>query len=153
MPIESPFSKYKRTNFKIYIVVCILAAIWFGYDGYFNKNFKQKHTDPNGKSDSTLRFNQISPPFFLGAAVLLGAYFAVARKRKIVADENELILSATEIVPYASIQKIDKTHFSKKGFFVITYTDKSGKEVDRKMSDRKYDNLGPVLDHLVTKIS
>jgi hypothetical protein len=56
-------------------------------------------------------------------------------------------------VPYTSIQKIDKTHFSKKGFFVITYTDKGGKEVDRKMSDRKYDNLGPVLDHLVAKIS
>ena len=37
MAIEAPISKYKRTNFKIYIVACLVIGIWCIYDGYLNK--------------------------------------------------------------------------------------------------------------------
>ncbi len=70
-----------------------------------------------------------------------------------IADENDLIISDKERIPYDSIQEIDKTHFKSKGHFVITYKDKNGKEVDRKITDRQYDNLEPVLDHLVAEIT
>ena len=153
MAIEAPISKFKRTNFKIYIILCIIAAIWFAYDGYFNKKFREKNTDDDGKPNSTLVFNQKAPPFFVGAAVFFGAYLFAIKNRKLIADENELIISAKEKISYDSIQKKNKTYFDKKGFFVITYKDESGNEVDRKINDRQYDNLAAILDHLVAKIS
>jgi hypothetical protein len=153
MVIEAPTSKFKKTNLKIYIGLCIVLALWFAYDGYFNESFKKKHSDENGVPNSTLVFNQKSPPFFAGAAALLGAYLFAVKDKKLIADDNELVLSAKKKIPYNSIQTIDRTYFDKRGFFIITYKDESGKEVLRALSDRKYDNLAAVLDHLVAKIS
>lgn len=153
MAIEAPISKYKKSGLLIYIVVCLGASGWFAYDGYLNKNFIEKHTHEDGRPDSTLVFNQKIPPFGLGIAVLLVGYFFVIKNKKIVADETDLILSATEKIPYDSIQQIEKTHFESKGFFVLTYKDSSGKEIECKMNSRQYDNLPAVLAHLVEKIS
>ena len=36
MAIEAPLSKYRRGNFKIYIVACLVLGAWFAYDGYLN---------------------------------------------------------------------------------------------------------------------
>jgi hypothetical protein len=152
MAIEAPLSKFKKTNFKIYIVVCIIAAVWFGYDGYFSKKFREKHA-PDGVPDSTMVFNRKAPPFFIAGALLLGVYLYAIRNKKITADENELIISDKENIPYDSIQKIDKTYFDTKGVFIITYKDTDGNEANRKLSSRKYDNLAAILDHLVAKIS
>ena len=153
MAIEAPVSKFRKNNLKIYIAVCILIAVWFGYDGYFNEKFKQKHTDKNGKPDSTLVSNQKAPPVFIAAAALLGVYFFVIRNKKLIADENELVFSNKEKISYDSILKIDKTGFDSKGFFIITYKNKDGSEVNRKISDKNYDNLAAILDKLVAKIS
>jgi hypothetical protein len=153
MPIEAPVSKYKKTNLLIYIIICIALAAWFAYDGYINQKFIDKHTDENGKPNSTLIFNQKSPPFFAAAAVLFGVYLFVIKNKKLVTDENELVFSAKDKIPYDSIQSINKTYFDKKGFFVITHKDQHGKEIHRKISDRNYDNLAAILDHLVAKIS
>jgi len=153
MAIEAGLSKFKKNNLKIYIVVLLIFGIWFGYDGHFSEKFREEHTDANGKPDSTLVFNQKSPPFFIGAAVLLGVYLFAIRNKKIIAEENELIISDKKKITYDSIEKIDKTHFDSKGFFVITYKNKAGAEVNYKLSDRKYDNLSAVLDELVAKIS
>ena len=153
MAIEALLSKHKKNNFKIYIAVCIGLAIWSGYDGYFNEKFKERHTDANGTPDATLAINQKAPPFFIGAGVLLGAYLFAIRNKKVIADENELIISDKERIPYDSIQKIDKTLFDSKGYFLITYKDKGNSEINRKLSDRTYDNLAAILEHLVAKIS
>ncbi|MFQ6035479.1 MAG: hypothetical protein ACE5NM_06470 [Sedimentisphaerales bacterium] len=161
MAIEAPVSKYKKTNLKIYIAVCIGLVIWCVYDGYFNEKFKEKYTDPDGKAKGWLVVNRSAPPYLIGAAVLLSVYLFAIRNKKIVADENELIIPSTllrtgsgkENIPYEAIQKIDKTYFDKKGFFIITYSHKNGSEVNRKLSDRKYDNLAAILDHLVAKIT
>ena len=153
MAIEAPISKYKKNGLLIYIVVCLAVSAWFAYDGYRNEKFIEEHTLENGTPDSTLVFNRKAPPFGLGIAVLLVGYFLVIKNKKLVADETDLILSATEKIPYDSIQKIEKTHFESKGFFVLTYKDSSGKELECKISKRKYDNLSAVLDHLVGKIS
>ena len=152
MAIEAPLSKFKKTNFKIYILVCVIVAVWFGYDGYFSEKFREKHA-PDGVPDGTMVFNRKAPPFFLAGAVLLGVYLYAIRNKMITADENELIISDKERIPYDSIQKIDKTYFDTKGVFIVTYKDKDGNEANRKLSSRKYDNLAAVLDHLVAKIS
>jgi len=153
MAIEAPISKYKKTNIKIYIAVCIGLMIWCVYDGYFNEEFKEKYIDPDGKAKGWLVVNRNAPPYLIGACVLFSAYLFAIRNKKLIADENELIISAKEEIPYEAIQKIDKTYFDKKGFFTITYKDKGGNEIDRKLSERKYDNLAAILDHLVAKIS
>jgi uncharacterized membrane protein len=153
MAIEAPLTKHKKTNFIIYIVVCAAIAIYCTYDGYFNEKFKTKHTNEDGSPDSTLIFNQKAPPFFIGVAVLLGIYLFAIRNRKLIADEKELIFSNKEKISYDSVQKIDKTHFKLKGYFLITYKDKNGKESERKISDKKYDNLEAILGHLVAKIT
>ena len=153
MAVEAPICKFKKNNIAIYILICIVFAVWFGYDGYYNEKFRKEHSKADGTPDSTLVFNQKSPPFFIGAAVLIGAYLLVIRKKKITAGENELVLCNGKKVPYNSIQKIDKTHFEKKGFFVITYKNELNKEINRKISGRKYDNLKAVLNEIVAKIS
>jgi hypothetical protein len=153
MPIEAPISKYKKTNLTIYIVLCLAVAAWFAYDGYINKDFIEKHTNEDGKPNSTLAFNQKAPPFFAAAAAFFGVYLFVIKNNKLITDENELVFSAKEKIPYDSIEAINKTYFEKKGFFVITYKNESGNQTNRKLSDRKYDNLAAILDHLVAKIS
>ena len=153
MAIEAPLSKSKKTNLKIYIAACLVIAIWCAYDGYFNDRWIEEHTDVDGTPQAYLVFNRKAPPFFIGAAVLLGVYLFTIRSKKVIADENELIVSDKEKIAYDSVQKIDKTHYGSKGYFIITYKDKGGTEINRKLSDRTYDNLAAVLDELVAKIS
>jgi len=153
MPIEAPLSKYKRNNLKIYIVVCMVVALWFGYDGYLNKTFIAKHTDEAGHANSTLIFNRVAPPFSVAGAVLLGAYFWVIRGRKVVALEDRLVIAGKTEISYDAIEKIDKTHFDTRGQFTVVYTGGNGREVRQTLSERQYDNLRPILDHLVAQIS
>lgn len=153
MAIAAPISKFKRNNLKIYIAICLIAAVWFAYDGYFNDTFIQENTDDQDNPNATLVFNQKSPPFFIGAALLIGIYLFTLKNKKLLADENELIFSNNKRITYDSIQKIDKTYFDTKGYFTITCCNNNGKEYDCKLSNRKYDNLKEILDHLVKKIS
>jgi len=153
MAIEAPLSKYKKTNLKIAIVVCVVLGIWCAYDGYLNEKWIEDHTDSEGNPETYLVFNRKAPFYLAAVAVLAGAYLFAVRNKKIIADENELIISDKEKISYDSIQAIDKTHFGSKGFFTITYEKTTGGQVARKISDRKYDNLEAVLEHLVTKIS
>ena len=152
MTIEAPYCRYKKNNLKIFIVVLVICAIWFGYDGRFNKQFIEKHTDANGTPDSTLSFNQKSPPFFIGAAALLGVYLFGMRNKKVIADENTLIIGKKSIA-YNSIEKINKTYFESKGYFVITHRDQQGNKTQLKLSNKKHDNLAAILDKLIAKIS
>ena len=161
MAIEAPISKFKKNNFRISIAACLVMAIIFAYDGYLSKYewsmrysfYKENVVDNDGKPTSTMVFNQKSPPFFTGAAVLLGAYLLAIKNKKLIADEIELVFSDRDRIPYDSVQKIDKTYFEKKGFFIFIYKDENGKEIARKLSDRTYDNLGAILEHLVAQIS
>jgi len=152
MAIEAPISKYKKNGLLIYIAVCLAVAAWFAYDGYLNEDFKAKYTE-DGKPNSTLVINQKAPFFGAGIASLLGVYLLIIRNKKLIADEKELVFSDTDKIAYDSIEKIDKTNFEAKGYFVLTYKGKGGNEVDRKISSRRYDNLAAVLEHLVAEIS
>jgi hypothetical protein len=161
MAIEAPVSKFTKTNLKIYAGICVVLAIIFAYDGYLSKYkwsrrydfYKKEVLDHGGKATFTMNFNRFSPPVFLAGAVLFTAYLLTIRNRKLVAEEKELVLGPQKRIAYDSIQRIDKTHFESKGFFVITYKDSDGKEADHKLTKKKYDNLADVLDHLVAKIS
>jgi hypothetical protein len=153
MAIEAPLSKYKRNSFLIGIVVCIVLALWFAYDGYFHQEFIAKHSAEQGRPDSTLVFNQKSPPFFVVGALLMGVYWYAIRNRKLVAAEDALVIAGKKKIRYDAIEKIDKTYFETKGLFTITYKNESGSLVQYKLSDRQYDNLGLILDHLVAQIT
>lgn len=161
MAIEAPISKFKKNNFRICIAACLAMAVVFAYDGYLSKyewsmrySFYKEHVvDNDGKPSSDMVFNQKSPPFFVGAAALLWACLFAIKNKKLVADETELVFNGKKRISYDSIEKIDKTHFEKKGFFVFTYKNENGKEIARKLSDRTYDNLGAILDHLVAQMS
>lgn len=152
MTLEAPLSRSKRINFILYIVVCVAMALWFAYDGYISRGFIAKHTNKQGKADSTLVINRKAPPFLLAGAALLGIWLFALRGRKVAAEENELVVAGRERIPYDAIDRIDKTYFEKKGFFTVVYQ-KDGREIERKLSDRDYDNLAPILDHLIAKIT
>ncbi len=153
MALEAPLSKYKRQNFYIGVAVCLALALWFAYDGYLNKGFIEEHTNKEGRPDSTLIFNQKSPPFFVAGALLCGGYFCVIRNRKLVATDDALVIAGKQRIPYDAIERIDKTHFEKKGVFTIFYKNEQGRESKRALSDREYDHLGPILDHLIAQIT
>jgi hypothetical protein len=147
MAIVAPISRYKKTNLKIYICICVALAAWCIYDGYFNESFKTKYAN-----EWQLTINVKSPPYLIGFGVLLGLYYAVIKNRKLVAGESELIFSNKKRIAYDSIEKIDKTYFDTKGHFTITYK-KNDKEYNCKLSKWNYDSLKEVLDYLVEKIS
>jgi uncharacterized membrane protein (UPF0136 family) len=162
MALIAPLSKYKKKNFIIWIVACVVFGAIFLYDGYLSKykwsmrySFYEEHVlKKGGKPDSTMIWNQKWLPLFLGSvAALMGVYLYVIRNKKIVAEDNRLIIDDKISIAYDTIQKIDKTYFDSKGFFVITSKGSDGSEVDHKLSDRDYDNLAAILDHLVAKIS
>ncbi|MDD5063853.1 MAG: hypothetical protein PHQ35_03710 [Phycisphaerae bacterium] len=159
MAIEAPVSKYRKNNLKIYTAACIVFAVIFAYDGYFSKyewshrrSFYEKHTK-DGRPDDTMKFNHGAPIFLAALAAALMGRLGTLKNKKLLADETELIISNKEKISYDSIQKIDKTSFDSKGFFLITYKNKDGSEVNHKISDKAYDNLAAVLDKLVAKIS
>ena len=152
MSITAPISKFKKTNLKIYIIFCILMAVWFGYDGFFSESFRAKHTK-DGVVDITFISNRVTACALAGAAALLAVYFFTVKDKQIVADDNELIIDGRKKIPYQAIQKVDKTFFGSKGFFTFNYKDESGEDSELKISDRRYDNLSAVLDKLIEKIS
>lgn len=161
MAIEAPISKFKKTNYKIFLGICIAIAIIFAYDGYLSKYkwsgrysfYKEQVINNDGKPTPTMNFNRKSPPFFLAGAVFFVVALYVVKDKKLIADENELVISDKKRISYDSIQQIDKTYFEKKGFFVITYKNKGEGVARLRLSDRKYDNLPAILEYMVVKIS
>jgi hypothetical protein len=103
--------------------------------------------------DDTMVLNRILPIFFGTGAIVLGAWFWWRKDMRLVAAESELIISANKRIPYDAIEQIDKTHFDSKGFFRITYKTAAGRQVNRKLSGYTYDNLRPLLDLLIAKIT
>ncbi|MFZ0033701.1 MAG: hypothetical protein WAK60_01760 [Sedimentisphaerales bacterium] len=159
MTIEAPVSKFRKNNLKVYIVACIAFAILFAYDGYLSKyqwshrrSFYEEHLK-EGRLDDTMIFNQTAPIFLVVLAAVLAGRLWTIKDKKLIADENELVISDKEKISLDCIQKIDKTNFGSKGYFIVTYKGKDGREIDRKFSDKTYDNLTAVLDKLVAKIS
>ncbi len=153
MAIEATYSKYKKQNFKIGIVLLLALGAYCTYDGYFSERFREKHTTNEGKPNSTLVFNQKAPFFCLGGAVIFAIWLGAVKNRKVVAQSDGIIIDGKEKITYQAIEKIDKTYFESKDYFVITYKDEADKEVKRRLSGRDYDNLGAILDELVAKIS
>ncbi|MBN1818488.1 MAG: hypothetical protein JW828_14090 [Sedimentisphaerales bacterium] len=152
MAVIAPLSKYKKGNFKIVIAVLIGLALWFAYDGYLNKSFIEKHTQEDGAPNGTLVFNQKSPPFLAGAAVLMGLWYFRTKDKKVVADESSLIVGKTRI-PFDSIERIDKTHFDSNGYFTVIYKTETGSEAELRLNERTYDNLPAVLEELIRQIT
>ena len=153
MPVIAPVSRHRKTNLVLYIVVCVVLAAWCAYDGYINQSWIAEHANPDGTPQPYLTFNRQGPFYFGAAAALLAVYLAVIRNKKITAEEDKLVLAGGETIPFDAIEKVDKTYFKSKGFFVITYTNERGRQVRRKLSDRNYDNLGAVLELVIEKIS
>ncbi|MBN2455060.1 MAG: hypothetical protein JXB29_00760 [Sedimentisphaerales bacterium] len=152
MTIEAPLSKYKRTNFKIYIGFCLIVSAWFAYDGYLSRSFYNKHVK-DGIADDSMKFNRSAPIFLVGLAAVLGWRFHCLVNKKVIAGEDGLILSNGKKISYDSIEKIDKTDFSAKGFFELTYKDSNNNETAVRISRKDFDNLDAVLEHLIAKIS
>lgn len=152
MVVVALLCKYKKTNYKIYIVMLLAFAVYFAYDGFFNHKFIDKHTK-DGKPDSTLAFNRKSPPFFLAGAIAVAVYFWMVKDKKVEAEENELVFNGKDKIPYSSIESVNKTNFETNGFFVIEYKLPNGQKSQRKVSDRTYDNLNAVLEVIVSKMT
>ncbi|NLW84536.1 MAG: hypothetical protein GXY41_09080 [Phycisphaerae bacterium] len=156
MTIDAPLSRYKKQNLMIAIAVMIGLGIWFYYDGHYNEKFIEKHTivdeDGNERPNSTLAFNRKTPPILFVGAGFVAVYFFVIRNKKVTADETGLTANG-KTIEYKDIELINKTYFDTKGYFVVGYKDPQGNSCQMKLSDRTYDNLKTVLDHLVAKIS
>ncbi len=159
MAVEAPVSKYRTNTLRMYAAACVIAAAILAYDGYLSKypwsyrqSFYNEHVT-DGKPDDTMVFNRAVPlPLLIFAAILMWRRQAIKTK-KLLVDNERLIIDNNEAISYGSIERIDKTNFKSKGYFTITYKDKTGSESNRRLSDRDYDNLEAVLNELVAKIS
>jgi len=148
MAVEATGSKFSRHNNLITAAVCLGAALWFGYDGWVGP-YKQKQLDSNnGKPTSNLLFNQYAPVPLAAVAVWALAAAVAGKSRKITADDKGLVLADGRQIPYDDIVKIDKRKFAKEGVFTLEYQ-QAGKDKSISLSDRKYDNLGLLLDEII----
>ena len=150
--IEAPVSRYKKNNYLMWAVILVGLAAWFAYDGYKNHDFIKKHTKADGTPDATLKFHKAAPPFMLLGGLVMGVMTLVVRHRRLTADDQALHANKLTI-PYHQIEAVDKTHFDKKGYFVVMWKGPDQKERQTKLADRDYDNLSAVLDRIVEKIS
>ncbi len=152
MAVVAPLAQYKKTNYKIWFMILFIAGIWFMYDGKYNQKFIAKHTK-DGNPDPTLKFHRNAPPYMIGGACLVAVYAYLMRNKKIVADDESLVLSDVEEIPYSSIESINKTDYDTKGTFIITYKGKDGNIAQKKISSKTWDNMDAVLEVLVSKIT
>lgn len=153
MAVEAPVSKFKKNNLLIFMVFALVVGAYCAYDGFFNESFIAEHTDAEGNPTSTLIFNQWAPFVAGPLAIIFAIQYLLIKDKKIVADDEKIDVEGKRQIPYENIEKIDKTHFQDKGYFVVTYAGPSGKSVDYKFNDRRYDKLGLLMDHIVAKIS
>ena len=105
--IVAPLSKFKKNNLKLYIVVLLGLTLWCVYDGYINEDWIQEHTNPDGSPQPYLTANRKGPYYLVGAAILIAIRFFMIKNKKIIADENELVISENQKIPYGAIEKID----------------------------------------------
>ena len=153
MAIEAPISKSTKSWLLIFALGLVGFAGWFAYDGFLNESFIEKHTNEEGEADSTLGFNQKSPLYFLAGGLLVGLRLFLVSKRRIVAEESELVIHNRLRIPYDAIQEIDKTYFETKGVFTLAYDSPDGERRRHRVDGRDYDNMTAILDHLVEQIS
>ena len=150
MAVEAIGSRFARNNALIFCAACLIGGAWFGYDGWLGSYRQEQLDDNNGKPTVNLLFNQYVPI----PLAIAGIYFLFAAtqipKRRLVADEKGLTVQDRPPIPYSDITHIDNRHFEKSGYFLLGYND-GGRSQELKFSDRKYDNLGLLLDELVQR--
>ncbi len=150
MTVEAVGSKFSRNNNYILTAMCLAFAVWFGYDGWMNEKYQKEETREDGSPSANLQFNRYAPVGLLAVAAY--ALFAAAqvKSKRIIADENGLTIPGKDAIPYSNITYIDKRFFEKEGFYTIGYKE-AGTEQSLKLSDRKYDHLGLLLDELIRR--
>ena len=158
MAVKAPYIFNRKNTLKLVIDLLFIFSVAFAYDGYLSQyewskrtSFYEKHVTEEGPDD-TMKFNRASPFFMLPVAAVLGVILYRTKQKYLIADENGLDINGEVKIPYDSIQKIDKTNFEKKGYFVITY-EKNGTNAEKKISYKTYDNLDKILETLIAKIS
>lgn len=161
MTLEAPISKYKKHNMLITMVILLGIAAVLGYDGYLSKyewsgrynSFYKKHVvDNNGVPDGDMKLNQYGAIVLLAFGLYNGFNYWKTKDKKIVADDQGLSYEGLTIA-YNQIESIDKTFFDSKGYFTIHYRDSQQQARTLKFSDRQYDHLPAILDHLASKLS
>ncbi|AQQ69950.1 hypothetical protein SMSP2_00284 [Limihaloglobus sulfuriphilus] len=145
--VEAKYSKHKLNNLLIYSVVCLVVAGWFAYDGYISKDFIEKHTI-EGKPDTTLVFNQKSPPVFVIVGAAFFANFLIARKRRVLAGNMSLSVPGKGEITYESMTEISHDD----GSYFIQYV-KDGIEKEIELSARKYDGLSDLMQFVSGKVT
>jgi len=148
MTVQATGSRHKTNTDWIIVAVCLLAAVWFLYDGWMSKSFIEEHSQEDGSPDATLMTNRYYAPIGLAVAAFWFALGAVRTKgRQIVADDTGLETPAGRI-PYDAIELIDRRYFEKEGHFTIQFRqDNAAKKI--KLRDRDYDSLALLLDEIV----
>ena len=157
MVVEAPYSKFKLKNYLLYIVMLVGFGGWMLYDGYFSEKFIEKHTKVNElteqkQPDATLAFHQKGPFIMFALAAGFAVRWTMLKNFKIVADDEKIVFGKRTI-DINSIEKVDKTHFASKGHFTIYYKDAAEGDCKLQLSDRKYDGLNEMLEHIVKKMT
>ena len=151
MAVTATGSKFRRNNMLILAVICIAGGLWFGYDGWINAEYQENNTDSDtDKPNPNLQFNRYAPIPLAVIAVYEIIMAAIIPSRCVVADEKELTLANGTNIAYESLRAIDKRSFAKDGHFTIRYA-VGGAEKSLKLSERKYDNLGLLLDEVISR--
>lgn len=151
MAVTATGSRFRRNNMLILALLCIAGGLWFAYDGWINDKYQEENTDPEtGKANPNLQFNRYVPIPLAVIAVYSLIMTAIIPGRRVVADDKGLTLADGCNIPYESLQAIDKRAFDKDGHFTISYAVGQTKKT-LKLSDRKYDNLGLLLDEVISQ--
>lgn len=148
MAVTARGSKFSRNNWLIVAVACLGAGLYFAYDGWISEKYQTKETNEAGEPSTDLLFNRYVPIPMAAVAAYGFIMAAIIPRRRVVADEKGLTLANGSSIAYQSIRAIDKGRFEKDGVLEI-HCEINGAKKLIKLSDRKFDNLGLLLDELV----
>ena len=148
MAVIATGSKFSAQNWLITAAACIVFAGWFAYDGWGNKEYQAKEIRKDGTPTVNLLFNRYAPIPLVIVAVVSLICSAQVKKKKISADDNVITLANGDTFAYGDITRIDKRNFEKGGAFYVEYKQNNSTQT-AKFDDRKFDNLGLLLDEII----
>ena len=151
MAVEATGSSFARKNAIIYAVLGILVGLYFFHDGWLGwfTDYMDKELEAGGDNPTlNLQFNRYVPFVLWPFALYYLIQIPRISKQRLVADNKGLTIQNQPTLSYDTITHIDNRPFDKSGYFLVGVND-GGRKRELKFSDRKYDNLGLLLDELV----
>ncbi|NLX07071.1 MAG: hypothetical protein GXY33_18185 [Phycisphaerae bacterium] len=142
MSVECGMGNGRKIRFIIAIIIFIGIALWYGYDGWLNEEFRAEH------SSTDVLLNQVIAVVSAVALVVAAVRLVMASGSRVVADDSGIDVYGKYKIAWSDMVRVDDSKWEKG--LVRVYYQRDGQEreylVDSYMLDC-YDDLLDEISH------